>query len=165
MTRPIILDVRTGSLLVFPSQNIAHVATPTRLCRSFTALRLRKVRLARAGEFLLGGCIVGNARWYCRNCDYAWPKESLWPTEEERLTYRLRLGRRRRRPDVFIQIIFAKLRSWCEDLIHRHIRVPLLVRYGGGAVHRVKLKEGGFEYIVRFPKAMTVGPVEALCPE
>lgn len=109
---------------------------------------------ARAGGFLLGGCMLGDASWYCRDCGHEWPKERQWPTKEEHLAFRLRWERHCRRPDVFIWILAGKLRSWCEDLVHRHIRVPLLVRFGGGAIHRkIKLKEGGFQYIVRFPNA------------
>lgn len=155
MTRPIILDVHDCYSPRFPKPEYC----PCCHSRAFVPIIYgfpseEAAARAREGEFLLGGCMVGEASWYCRNCDHAWPKERQWPTEEERLAYRLRRERHCRRPDVFVQIILGKLRSWCEDLIHRHIRVPLLVRFGGGAVHqKMKLKEGGFRYIVRFPNA------------
>ena len=38
------------------------------------------------GEIVLGGCMVDTPRWYCRDCESAWPKgeferETLLPEE------------------------------------------------------------------------------------
>ena len=44
---------------------------------------------AREGEFVLGGCTLGEASWYCRSCGQRWPKERLWPTDEDALVLRL----------------------------------------------------------------------------
>jgi transposase-like protein len=31
--------------------------------------------LAERGSIVLGGCVVGKARWHCYSCNYEWPEE------------------------------------------------------------------------------------------
>src|SRR5260370_40127343 len=106
---------------------------------------------AREGEFVLGGCTLGEASWYCRSCGQSWPKERLWPTDEEDLVLRLRRECHGKRPDVFLRMVARKLRCWCLDFLDRHFLVPLLIRWEHGTISRkLRMKDGSFQYMVRF---------------
>jgi hypothetical protein len=62
---------------------------------------------------------------------------------------------------MFLRIIALKLWLWFEDLTERYVRVPRLIRQG--TIHRkLKARDGGFQYIIRFPDRMVrVRPEEA----
>jgi len=90
VNRPIILDMNDSFGPRFPApEHCPH-------CRSHNFVRIvyglpteeTTVR-AKEGEFVLGGCTLGEASWYCRSCGQRWPKERLWPTDEDALVLRL----------------------------------------------------------------------------
>jgi hypothetical protein len=154
MNRPIILDAKRCSGPCFPKPEHCPRCHSQGFVPIVYGLPAEETRgRARAGEVVLGGCTFSDANWYCKSCCHEWPQELQWPTDEEYLAFRFRCERHRKRPDLLLRMIIGKLRWWCADLIERRICVPLLIRHG--TLHRkLKLKDGGFQYLVRFPDRM-----------
>ena len=154
MNRPIILDVHAWFGPRFPKPEHCprcHSRDFVPICYGHANQEV--MARAEAGEIALGGCTLGAPKWYCRSCRHRWPKERMRPTQEEYLAFRLRCQRYRRRPDVFLRVLARNVRWWCVQFIERHVRIPLLVRQG--SIHRkIKLKDGGFQFIVEFPGGM-----------
>jgi hypothetical protein len=156
MNRPIILDAEDSFGPAFPKPD----SCPRCRSRNFIDIVYgfpadETLAQAIAGELALGGCTPGEASWHCRDCKQDWPKWRQWPTQEEYLAFRLRVEQHRKRPDVFLRTRADQLRTWCAERIERHIRIPLLLRFGGVTLHRkLRLQNGSFQYMVRFGDAI-----------
>ena len=156
MNRPIILDVHGFSFLGphFPEPDACpHCGSKNFVPISYGLPTKETAARARAGEFVLGGCMVGSPRWHCKVCRHSWPKDGSWnfPTEEEWLAYRLRLQRHQRRPDVFLLHLGRRLRWMAQSLVEEHIRTPLLIHRERPTIAKKNaLKDGGYCYTVQF---------------
>jgi hypothetical protein len=173
MTRPVILDIHSCLAPTFPRPD----ACPQ--CQSRNFLRIayghpteETIRRAQAGEFTLGGCILGQALWYCKACGLSWPRQRPRPTDEEWLAYRLRAETYGRRPDVFLTRLFRDLRWHAGRKVEKYLLVPWLIRREKGRIHaKLRLSKGGFRYVVRFrnrtvkvdPDGLQPGKLDATC--
>ncbi len=154
MNRPIILDPTAWFGPTFPDPECCPLCHSREFVPILYGLPTEETAArAAAGEFVLGGCVLRGPTWCCKRCGHGWPPEKLWPTDEEFLAYRLRCRSYYNRPDRYLRSKAAKLRSWCVETIERRVRVPLLARRG--TIHRkTRLKDGGYQFIIRFAGAM-----------
>ena len=173
MTRPVILDVESCLCPTFPRpDSCPQCHSPNFLRIAYGLPTEETLKRAQAGEFTLGGCILGDALWRCKACGLRWPRQRPEPTDEERLAYRLRAEAYDRRPDVRVTRLYGDLRWHAGRKLEEYLLVPWLIRREKGRIHaKLRLSRGGFRYIVRFqnqtvkvdPDELQPGKLEATC--
>ena len=150
MNRPVVLDPVDPFGPRFPKP----LYCPR--CRSRNVVRIsygypaeETLECAKRGEIVLGGCTLRDPMWYCRTCEYEWPKERPWPTDEERLAFRLRCERHSKSPGIFARRLVAKFWCWRREVIEGYVLTPWLVQQGN--IHRrIKVADGRLQYMVHF---------------